>query len=891
MSEEDSSQQKTERVSLRIQGMHCAACVAKIEKALIQQKGVLQASVNLLDQKAIVEISPDEADREVLEQAVESTGYTVKRARMGLTLIPAPHETDWTQITQALKNLSGVISLSTFPASAKVLIEYDEDLITLKIIQRQLQNLGFDIGQKSITDIDHETLTRKREIQYYSRLFSLALIFTIPVVIFTFLPQLILPFLPLGFTPDLLNFLLTTPVQFIAGYPFYKSSLKAARHRTTNMDTLIMVGTSAAYFYSVAATFLLPGMTFFDSAAMLITFILLGRTLESIAKGRTSRAIRSLMDLQPQVALVLRDGEEITIPAEDVEVNDILLIKPGEKIPIDGIVLAGESTVDESMITGESIPIQKVTGNSVIGATLNQKGVLRIRATKVGQDTVLSQIIRLVEEAQTQKPPIQRKADAIASVFVPFVLLITFLTFIGWLFFAPLFFPPSPPVWVHALNFAIAVVVAACPCALGLATPTALMVGLGKGAQHGLLFKGGSGLETIPQIDTIVFDKTGTLTIGKPTLTDVIPVESVELDDVLKIVAAVEKNSEHPLATAIVQAAEKRDLVLPPVTDFISIPGKGVEGKVDGKHVILGTSRYLAENGINLEVLLPHSKILQEAGKTIVFAAINGNPFALLAIADTLKEHSPHAVHQLTQQGIDVIMLTGDKVVTAQAIAQNLGISQVLAEVLPGDKAEEIRRLQSEGHIVAMVGDGVNDAPALAQADVGIALGSGTDVSVETGDIVLVKDNLLDVVAAINLGKKTVAKIKQGFFWALVYNALLLPIAAGLLFPLIGIALRPEFAGLAMALSSVSVVTNALLLGRYSPEVAVTPSSKPEPSIQKQIKAIDPICKMEVNIATAQLYSDYKGKRYYFCSDHCKQRFDETPEHYENQDHTSSISG
>jgi Cu+-exporting ATPase len=869
--------------------MHCAGCVAKIEKALIQQKGVLQASVNLLDQKAVVEISPDEADRAVLEQAVQSTGYTVKRARMSLTLIPTPSEADWIQITQTLEDLPGIITLSTFPASAQLLIEYDEDLITLKIIQRQLQNLGFDVGQKSITDIDREALTRKKEIQYYTRLFALALMFTIPVVIFTFLPQIIIPFLPPGFTPDLVNFLLTTPVQFIAGFPFYKSSLKAARHGTTNMDTLIMVGTSAAYFYSVAATFLLPGMTFFDSAAMLITFILLGRTLESIAKGRTSRAIRSLMDLQPQVALVVRDGEEIIIPAEDVEVNDILLVKPGEKIPIDGIVLAGESTVDESMVTGESIPVHKLTGDTVVGATLNQKGVLRIRATKVGQDTVLAQIIKLVEEAQTQKPPIQRRADAIASVFVPFVLIISSLTFIGWLFFAPLFFPPFPPVWVHALNFAIAVVVAACPCALGLATPTALMVGLGKGAQHGLLFKGGSGLETIPQIDTIVFDKTGTLTVGKPTLTDTIPVEGVEIDDVLRIIAAVEKNSEHPLATAIVQAAEKRDLVLPTVSDFISAPGKGVEGKTNGKQVLIGNSRFLAENGIDLETLHPHSKMLQEAGKTIVFAAVDGKPFALLAIADTLKEHSPHAVQQLQRQNIDVIMLTGDKVVTAQAIAQDLGITQVLAEVLPGEKAEEIRRLQSEGRIVAMVGDGVNDAPALAQADVGIALGSGTDVSVETGDIVLVKDDLLDVVAAINLGKKTVAKIKQGFFWALIYNTLLLPLAAGLLFPLIGIALRPEFAGLAMALSSVSVVTNALLLGRYNPKVTISHSPKPEPSIQKQIKAIDPICKMEVNIATAKYYSDYKGKRYYFCSDYCKQRFDETPEQFENQGHVTGI--
>jgi Cu+-exporting ATPase len=813
-------EEKSERLSIRIEGMHCASCVATIEGALRKRKGVIDASVSLLDEKAVVEVAPTLVDRETLERVIESVGYKAKRSAMTIRLAPAPKEKQWDTIKAALMPLEGVISVSVSPRSARLVIEYDEDLLTFRIVKRALKEAGFEVVEETETAADREAMTRRHEIRFYSRLLVLAAALAIPVLIITFISP-VTQFIELwGIRPDVINFLLTTPIQFIAGYPFYRLALKAARHGKANMDTLIMVGTSAAYFYSVAATFLLPGyMTFYDTAALLITFILLGRTLESIAKGRTSTAIRKLMDLQAKTAIVIRGGKELIIPADEVEVNNLLLVKPGEKVPVDGVVISGQSSVDESMITGESIPVSKTKGDALVGATLNQNGVLRMRATKVGQDTVLSQIVRMVEEAQTSKPPIQRKADAIAGVFVPLVLLLALITFVGWILLGA--------QWVGALSFSIAVLVAACPCALGLATPTALMVGIGKGAQLGILIKTGASLETIPRIDMILFDKTGTLTVGKPTVTDVITASRVTPKEALSLVAALERNSEHPLAEAITRYAQEQNVEMPPVAEFESFSGKGVRGRIRKSLVLVGNDRFMSENGIDVGEFKQHLKTLEDAGKTTVFAAKDKQPLALLAIADPLKPSSQQAVQSLQQMGITTLMLTGDKKRTAQAIAQRVGINRVLAEVLPRDKANEVKRLQGKKHIVAMAGDGINDAPALAQADVGIAIGSGTDVSLETGDIVLVKDDLTDVVTGIELGRKTMSKIKQGFFWALIYNFILLPIAAGVLFPF-GIMLRPEWAALAMALSSVSVVTNALLLGRFRPRLHPEASGEPE---------------------------------------------------------------
>ncbi|MHA1851375.1 MAG: heavy metal translocating P-type ATPase, partial [Candidatus Thorarchaeota archaeon] len=596
--------------------------------------------------------------------------------------------------------------------------------------------------------------------------------------------------------------------------------------------------------------------------------------LEVVAKGRTSRAIRKLMDLQAKIAIVIRNGEEITIPIDDVEADDILFVKPGEKIPVDGEVIDGKSSVDESMVTGESLPVSKKIGDQVVGSTLNKNGTLQVRATRVGKDTVLSQIVKLVEEAQTQKPPIQRKADAIAGIFVPVVLLLAAATFLIWAVFIG-------EDWVRALSFTIAVLVAACPCALGLATPTGIMVGIGKGAEHGILIKTGAGLETIPRVDTIVFDKTGTLTVGRPTVTDIIVPVGTDINAILGLVAAVEKKSEHPLAEAIVEYTVNLGIEIPNAQDFESVTGKGVRAKVEGSTLLIGNDRFMIDSSVDISTLESDALKLQDEGKTTVFVAQDSKLAIILAIADTLKENSALAVSELQSMGIDVLMITGDKERTAQAIAKIVGIEKILAEVLPGDKAAEVKKLQEQGRIVAMTGDGVNDAPAIAQADVGIALGSGTDVSVETGDIVLVKDDLLDVVTGIELGRRTMQKIRQNFFWALVYNIALLPIAAGLLYPVMGLVLRPEFAGLAMAFSSVSVVANALLLGRFNPTYVTEDIHKHQDNTEQRAEiAIDPICKMEVDIATAELFSDYEGERYYFCAKHCKMNFDNNPAEY-----------
>lgn len=882
MSKTDQIAPQKSQASIRIEGMHCASCVNKIEKALLKQNGVTNATVNLLEEKAVVEYESEKVDRADLEKAIESTGYKPIRAKMTITLSPEPEQNQWNLIQGSLSQIDGIIETTPFLDRGRLLVEYDESLVTFKTVRRALKEINFEVGQHEITGVDREASAREREIRYYSRLLAFSLVLSIPVLILTLAPQVLEPLLPVGVGPEVMNFILTTPIQFIAGYPFYKSSFRAARHGTANMDTLIMLGTSAAYFYSVAATFVLEGyIAFYDTAALLITFILLGRTLEALAKGRTSRAIRKLMDLQAKVAVVIRNGEEITVLIEDVEVDDILLVKPGEKIPVDGEVIDGKSSVDESMVTGESIPVRKSVGDTVIGSTINKNGVLKISATKVGQDTVLSQIVRMVEEAQTQKPPIQRRADAIAEVFVPIVIVMAAVTFFAWFAFIG-------EEWVRSLSFMISVLVAACPCALGLATPTSLMVGIGKGAEQGILIKTGAGLETIPKVDTIVFDKTGTLTIGKPTVTDIVSAGTADEETSMRFIAAVEKNSEHPLAEAIVHYAEKKDIEIPEATAFISVTGQGVSALVEDSTILVGNDVFMKENNIDIADFEEYILLLQEQGKTTVFASKDGAPLALIAIADTLKDSSAAAVSKLRDMGLDVVMITGDKERTARAIARSVGIQDVLAEVMPGDKADEVKKLQDEGHVVAMTGDGVNDAPALAQSNVGIALGSGTDVSVETGDIVLVKDDLMDVVRGIDLGAKTMSKIKQNFFWALVYNLALLPIAAGVLYPFTGIILRPEFAALAMALSSVSVVTNSLLLGRYSYGQDMHTESDIEiPSTAETGVAIDLICKMEVEVDSAEFISVHDGKKYYFCSANCKKIFHENPVEYESVDMTS----
>jgi Cu+-exporting ATPase len=626
--------------------------------------------------------------------------------------------------------------------------------------------------------------------------------------------------LPLtGQTNFILQLFLQTPVQFWVGWQFYRGALAAARHKTSDMNTLIAVGTSAAYLYSVLATFF-PGLfaaeglapkVYFDTAGAIIVLILLGRLLEARAKGQTSEAIKKLMGMQAKTAIVLVDGEEFELPVEDVQIGDTVIVKPGGKIPVDGVILEGHSSVDESMVTGESIPVEKTAGDEVVGATLNKTGTFKFKATKVGKDTMLAQIIKMVEEAQGSKPPIARLVDIIAGYFVPAVIGAAIVTFIIWYFFGP-----APALTYALLNF-VAVMIIACPCALGLATPTSVMVGTGKGAEYGVLIRGGEALETAHKLDAIVLDKTGTITKGEPAVTDIIAAEGYQPHEILSLAASAERGSEHPLGEAIVEKAKENELKIEAPADFNAIPGHGIEATVANKKLLLGNSKLMETKAVLLEDFERQTEEFSGQGKTPMLIAVDGKIAGVIAVADTLKDNSQAAIAALHNLGLEVIMITGDNQRTADAIARQIGIDRTLAEILPEGKASEVKKFQAEGKKVGMVGDGINDAPALAQADVGFAIGTGTDVAMESADITLISGDLTGVVTAIALSKATIRNIKQNLFWAFAYNTILIPVAAGILFPFFGILLNPIFAAAAMGLSSVTVVTNALRLRRFKP--------------------------------------------------------------------------
>jgi Cu+-exporting ATPase len=615
-----------------------------------------------------------------------------------------------------------------------------------------------------------------------------------------------------------IQLLLATPVQFWIGRQFYAGALAAARHRTTNMNTLIAIGTSSAYLYSVVATFFptvfeLKGYSaevYFDTSATIIVLILLGRLFEARAKGQTSEAIKKLIGLQAKTAKVIKDGKEIDLPVEDVEIGDVIVVRPGEKIPVDGVIKEGYSSVDESMVTGESIPVEKNAGDNVIGGTINKTGSFKFEAVKVGKETMLSHIIEMVQSAQGSKPPIARLADIIASYFVPAVIGIATLTFIIWYFFGP------PPAFTYAILNFIAVLIIACPCSLGLATPTSIMVGTGKGAENGILVRSGEALEKAHKITAVVFDKTGTLTKGRPEVTDIIPL-GIDAKDLLFYAASAEKNSEHPLGESIIKKSQETGISISDPEQFQAIPGHGIKARIDGKTVLLGNQKLMLDEGTDISALRGESEKLSAEGKTPMFISVDGTAAGIIAVADTLKEESVQAIQQLHALGIEVVMITGDNRRTGEAIGRQAGIDRVLAEVLPQDKADEVKKLQAEGKVVAMIGDGINDAPALAQADVGIAIGTGTDVAMEASDITLIAGNIKGVVTAIALSKATMRNIKQNLFWAFAYNVILIPVAAGVLFPFFGILLNPMLAAGAMGFSSVTVVTNALRLRRFKP--------------------------------------------------------------------------
>ncbi|MGE5443504.1 MAG: heavy metal translocating P-type ATPase [Ignavibacteriales bacterium] len=807
---------KTEKIDLPISGMSCASCASAIESELKKTEGVLDASVNFGVEKASVTFDPAIAKTENLVKAIRDTGYDVVTQKATIPIRGMHCASCVETIETTLWEMEGVVSANVNFGTEKATVEFIPGKVSLSEIRRAMRELGYEpLDPEEENLADEEKKAQERETKTLGN----KLIFSAAVGLIMFLGSMNewFPWMPNILKNWITLFILTTPVQFWAGWQFYKGALAALKHKRTDMNTLIALGTSAAYLYSVIATFFpniflrggIEPATYYDTSAIIISLILLGRFLESKARGKTNEAVRKLISLGAKTASVMKDGDEVDIPVEEVQVGDILVVRPGEKIPVDGIVQEGYSTVDESMITGEPIPSEKKAGDKVIGPTINRTGSFKFRATSVGKDTVLSQIIKLVEEAQASKAPIQRLADIIALYFVPVVIGIAVLTFIIWYFFGP------APTFTYAfLNF-VAVLIIACPCALGLATPTAIMVGTGKGAENGVLIKNAEALEMARKINVIVFDKTGTLTKGKPEVTDILTSGEFPKVDILRIVSSAESGSEHPLSEAIVQHAKKMGLNVKDSERFSAIPGEGIESTVDGHSVFVGNIKLMNSKGIDMTHLENMAEKLADEGKIPVFVSLDKKGAGIIAVADTLKPYSLEVVQAIKNLGIEVILITGDNRRTAEAIGKKLGIDRVFAEVAPQDKANEIKKLQEEGKTVAMVGDGINDAPALAQADLGIAIGAGTDIAIESGDIVLIGDDLRGVITAIELSRKTISTIKQNFFWAFFYNVLLIPLAAGVLYPFFGILLNPILAAAAMALSSVSVVSNSLRLKRF----------------------------------------------------------------------------
>ena len=811
---------ENKKAELKVAGMVCAACTAAIEKALENLDGVALAQVNLGTEIASVEYDPEKLRLSDLEKAIRDAGYDVIDEKVVLKVGGMVCAMCVGALETAFKKLDGVVEVRVNLAAEKAYITFNPRMVTLKEMEKTIEDTGYQFlgvaGEEAAADREKEALEKdladkKRRIiiGFAVSLFLMALMY---LPLHYILPMDILMVLPMNFM-NVLMLVVSAPVFVYVSYPIFKAAARALRNRNLDMDVMYAMGIGVAYGSSILGTFgivLTPDFMFYETAVMLASFLTLGRYLETGAKSRTSEAIKRLVALQPKRATLLKDGHEFEVTMEEVQADDLILVKPGERIPTDGLVMEGQSYVDESMITGEPVPALKEKGQSVVGGTLNKNGVLRIRATKVGRDTVLAQIISLVEEAQGSRPPIQRIADRAVSYFIPTILTIAFASFVYWYFFAH-------NTLLFSLTALISVLVVACPCALGLATPTAVTVGIGRGAELGILIKSGEALEASEKLNIVAFDKTGTLTVGQPEVTDLAAFGTDE-KELLRLTASAERNSEHPLAEAVVRRAELDGIDFASSIDFEALAGKGVLARVDGKSVVAGNRMLFKEKGIDLPPeVLSRAVSHEEQGKTAMLVALEGGAFGIIAIADRLKDSAPGAVAELKKMKLDVVMITGDNARSAAAVAGQLGIERVLSEVLPEEKAEEVKRLQQGGSKVAFVGDGINDAPALAQANVGIAIGSGTDVAIEAGEIVLINDDLLDAVASIQLSRKVISRIRLNIFWAFAYNAALVPVAAGVLYPVYGITFRPELAGLAMALSSVTVVSFSLLLKRYIP--------------------------------------------------------------------------
>ena len=811
--------------TLKIEGMTCAACARAVERAVGKLEGISQAKVNLATEKLTVEYDENKINVETIQNAVDKAGYKAVRETVaktlkieGMTCAACAKA-----VERAVGKLEGISQAKVNLATERLTINYEPSIIRLSDIKNAVKKAGYkaqDVESAMDSDRDNKLKAKKSLWQR----FIISLICTVPLLYISMghmiglpLPRFLDPMInPAAFA--IAQLVLTLPV-IAVGYKYYLVGFKTLLKGSPNMDSLIAIGTSAAVIYGIFATVqILQGdgsyamELYFESAAVILTLITLGKYFETVSKGKTSEAIKKLMGLAPKTATIIREDRELNIAIDEVEVGDIIVVKPGEKLPVDGIVISGTTSVDESMLTGESIPVEKHAGDTVIGASINKNGSIRYRATRVGKDTTLAQIIKLVEEAQGSKAPIAKMADIISGYFVPIVIILALLAGLAWYII-------GGESVIFALTIFISVLVIACPCALGLATPTAIMVGTGKGAEHGVLIKSGEALETAHKINTVVFDKTGTITEGRPKVTDVFTADNISKEELLKISASAEKGSEHPLGEAIVDFANDMGIDTVNVTDFMAIPGHGIEVTIDENQVLLGNRKLMTEIKINLENWEQISDKLADEGKTPMYIAISGKLAGIVAVADTVKESSKRAIESLHRMGIEVTMITGDNKKTAQAIARQVGIDRVLAEVLPQDKADKVKELQSKGRKVAMVGDGINDAPALAQADIGIAIGSGTDVAMESADIVLMRSDLMDVPTAIQLSRSTIGNIKENLFWAFAYNTIGIPIAMGILYIFGGPLLNPMIAGAAMSLSSVSVVTNALRLKRFKPEV------------------------------------------------------------------------
>ena len=823
------------RATLGIGGMTCAACSTRVEKALRAVPGVHEATVNLATERATVAFDASETTPLALAEAVQRTGYDVRTEEVTFAVGGMTCAACVGRVEKALQGADGVVEASVNLATERARVRYAAGT-DVETLYEAVRRTGYDVVEAGGAAEDAEQEARARDRQTLRRRLLWAAGLTLPLFLLEMVPMVIpggMAFVD-GLIPMqtrwLVAFALATAVQFGPGWRFYRAGWAAARHGAPDMNTLVALGTTAAYGYSVVATFL-PGVlpagavhVYYEASATIITLILLGKWFEARAKGQTSDAVRALLGLRAETARVVRDGQESEVPIEDVAVGDVVRVRPGEKVPVDGVVTEGTSYVDESMVTGEPVPVEKAEGAEVVGGTVNQAGSLLVRTTRVGADTVLAQIVQLVEEAQASRPAIQALADRVVAVFVPIVLVIAAVVFVVWLAVGP------SPALTYALVAAVSVLIIACPCAMGLATPVSVMVGTGKAAELGVLFRKGEALQTLSEADVVALDKTGTLTEGRPTLTDVALADGVDLGeaDLIRLVAAVEVPSEHPVGAAIVRAADGRGIDVPAATDFEAVPGFGVRGTVEGRRVEVGADRFMARLGVEVGPLAEAARRLAEAGKTPLYAAVDGRLAAALAVSDPVKATTPAAIAALHRAGLRVAMITGDNRGTAEAVARRLGIDEVLAEVLPADKAEAVRQLQSEGGAgggpahVAFVGDGINDAPALAQADVGVAIGTGTDVAIEAADVVLMRGDLTALVEARALSAATLRNVKQNLFWAFAYNVVLIPVAAGVLYPALGVLLSPVLGAAAMGLSSVFVLTNALRLRRFQPPVVAT---------------------------------------------------------------------